>query len=96
MSVSDDEGPEGWRIIERHPRVQVDRGKHGIASTSSGAGTQGMAAPRIKRSRTVPSSRNGRASTWDAGAAQRGTGPSGSTPSPAVLRKVRRASAQPT
>ena len=82
VSVSDDEGPEGWRIIDRHPRVP------GAAGTSSSAG-----APRIMRSRTMPSSRNGRASTMDAGAAQRGAGPSGS--SPAVLRKARRASAQP-
>jgi hypothetical protein len=83
VSVSDDEGPEGWRIIDRHPRSGASAGAHGNTS------------PRIMRSRTMPSSRNGRASTVDAGAAQRGTGPSGSAPSPAVLRKARRASAQP-
>jgi hypothetical protein len=96
VSVSDDEGPEGWRIIDRHPRVP--------ASTSGGSGARvpplspsaaGKASPRIMRSRTVPSSRSGRPSTADGGA-QRGTGASGSTPSPAVLRKARRASAQPT
>jgi hypothetical protein len=111
VSVSDDEGPEGWRIIDRHPRIPGDPGKYGGAAGTSGtsAGAQGRAhqmpplsptaagkaSPRIMRSRTMPSSRNGRASTVDAGAAQRGTGPSGSTPSPAVLRKGRRSSAQP-
>jgi GTPase-activating protein SAC7 len=92
VSVSDGEGPEGWRIIDRHPRI--------LGGTSGGsAGAQGKAAgkasPRIMRSRTVPSSRKGRASTVDSGAAQRGAGPSGSTHGPAVLRKGRRASAQP-
>jgi hypothetical protein len=107
VSVSDDEGPEGWRIIDRHPRAPGDPGKYGGTASTSGAsaGAQGKqpplsptaagkASPRIMRSRTVPSSRNGRASTVDVGAAQR-AGPSGSTPSPAVLRKARRASAQP-
>ena len=97
VSVSDDEGPEGWRIIDRHPRIPGDPGRYGGAASTSGAGAraQGKASPRIMRSRTMPSSRNGRASTVDAGAAQRGKGPSGSTPSPAVLRKGRRASVQP-
>ena len=102
VSVSDDEGPEGWRIIDRHPRVP------GGSSSSGGARAQGKAqqvsplslsaagksSPRIMRSRTVPTSRSGRASTMDSGA-QRGAGASGSAPSPAVLRKARRASAQP-
>jgi hypothetical protein len=97
VSVSDDEGPEGWRIIDRHPRIPGDPGRYGGAAGTSGAnaGAQGKGSPRIVRSRTMPSSRNGRASTVDAGVAQRGTGPSGSMPSPAVLRKGRRSSAQP-
>lgn len=105
VSVSDDEGPEGWRIIDRHPRTPGESGKYGGTSGAS-AGAQGKqlpplsptaagkAASRITRSRTMPSSRSGRASTVDAGA-QRGAGPSGSTPSPGVLRKARRASVQP-
>src|SRR5258708_36084741 len=105
VSVSDDEGPEGWRVIDRHRRTPGDRGRYGGAAGPSGgsAGAQGKGppsaagkgSPLITRSRTVPSSRKGRASTVDAGAAQRGVGPSGSTPSPGVLRKARRASAQP-
>ena len=87
VSVSDGEGPEGWRIIDRHPRVPGTGG--------AGARAQGNGSPRITRSRTVPSSRKGRASTVDAGVAQRGAGASGSAHSPAVLRKARRASAQP-
>ena len=105
VSVSDDEGPEGWRIIDRHPRTPGDPGKYsGISGASAGAqGKQmpplsptaaGKVAPRITRSRTMPSSRSGRASTVDAGA-QRRAGPSGSAPSPGVLRKARRASVQP-
>jgi len=101
VSVSDDEGPEGWRIIDRHPRIP---GTSGASAGAQGKAQQmpplsptaaGKAAPRIKRSRTVPTSRSGRASTVDAGSAQRGAGPSGSTPSPGVLRKARRSSAQP-
>ena len=110
VSVSDGEGPEGWRIIDRHPRIPGDPGKYGGAASTSGAsaGAQGKAqqpplsptaagkaSPRIMRSRTVPSSRSGRASTVDVGAVQRGAGPSGSAPSPGVLRKARRASTQP-
>lgn len=104
VSVSDDEGPEGWRIIDRHPRIPGPAGTSGAGAGAQGRAQQmpplsptaaGKASPRIMRSRTMPSSRNGRASTVDAGAAQRGTGLSGSTPSPAVLRKSRRASAQP-
>lgn len=93
VSVSDDEGPEGWRIIDRHARISGDPGKYGGAAGTSGASAG--ASPRMTRSRTMPSSRNGRASTVDAGTTQRGKGPSGSTPNPAVLRKGRRASAQP-
>lgn len=105
MSVSDDEGPEGWRIIDRHPRTPGAASTSGASAGAQGKGQQpplsptaaGKAAPRrIMRSRTVPSSRSGRASTMDAGATQRGAGPSGSAPSPGVLRKARRASAQPT
>jgi hypothetical protein len=92
VSVSDDEGPEGWRIIDRHPRVPAGRGTQQGPSLSPSAA--GKASPRITRSRTVPT-RKGRASTVDGGAAQRGAGASGSAPSPAVLRKARRASAQP-
>jgi len=103
VSVSDDEGPEGWRIIERHPRVPRSGGAAG-ASGSGSAMAQGpslspsaawKAAPRVMRSRTLPTSRKGRASAVDGGATQRGAGASGSAPSPAVLRKARRASAQP-
>jgi GTPase-activating protein SAC7 len=111
ISVSDDEGPDGWRLIDRHPRAPADRGKHGVGASAavgkgekdevsqpSAAGKQSMGgAPGIVRSRTMPSSRKGRASTVDAGVVQRGTpGASGSALNPAVLRKARRASAQPT
>jgi hypothetical protein len=114
VSVSDDEGPDGWRLIDRHPRAPTDRSKHGAAGTSaSGAAQTTMTgakgekdnervgpsvAPGLVRSRTVPTSKKGRASTIvdPAGAVQRGTpGASGSALSPAVLRKARRASAQP-
>ena len=103
VSVSDDEGPEGWRIIERHPRIPAGTGGGGGARAQGKAqqvpplshNAAGKASPRITRSRTVPSSRKGRASTMDPGMAQRGAGASGSGQSPAVLRKARRASAQP-
>jgi hypothetical protein len=111
VSVSDDEGPDGWRLIDRYPRAPADRGKHGAGtsaaagkgekdderSQSSAAGNKSMGgAPGIVRSRTVPSSRKGRASTIDHGIVQRETpGASGSAFNPAVLRKARRASAQP-
>jgi hypothetical protein len=97
VSVSDDEGPEGWRIIDRHPRVPGTGGVGGGGARAQGMSpaAAGKASPRITRSRTVPSARKGRASTVDAGVAQRGAGASGSTQSPAVLRKTRRASAQP-
>ena len=128
VSVSDDEGPDGWRLIDRHPRPShptADRdrdrdrdrsgGNQGANASGSAAqsGNKGgerdkerMQAPSsfaavgapvsgIMRSRTVPTSRKGRMSTVDAGAMQRGTA-SGSVPAnPAVLRKARRASAQP-
>jgi len=102
MTVSDDEGPDGWRLIDRRPRSPTDRGNR-TAGTAAGrgemsppsAGGRAIAASGIVRSRTVPSSRNGRASTVDAGAMHRGTGTSGSVPSPTVLRKARRASVQP-
>jgi hypothetical protein len=105
VSVSDDEGPEGWRIIDRHPRAPSGAsGSGGGGARAQGRGAQqaqslspsaaGKAAPRITRSRTVPT-RKGRANTVDGGTAQRGAGTSGSAPSPAVLRKARRASAQP-
>jgi len=112
VSVSDDEGPDGWRLIDRHARPATERGRNGAGTSttaqtpgrgerdqmpmSSGAGTL-LGSPGIQRSRTVPSSRKGRASTVDAGAMQRGTmvGMSGSAPNPGLLRKTRRASAQP-
>jgi len=112
VSVSDDEGPDGWRLIDRHTRPATERGRHGGGTSttaqtpgrgdrdqmpmSSGAGTL-LGSPGIQRSRTVPSSRKGRASTVDSGAMQRGTmvGVSGSAPNPGLLRKARRSSAQP-
>ena len=116
VSVSDDEGPEGWRLIDRYPRPATERGRNGAGTSaapqtpgrgerdqdraqmpmSSAAGTL-LGSPGIQRSRTVPSSRKGRASTVDPGAMPRGTMPgvSGSAPNPGLLRKARRASAQP-
>ena len=93
VSVSDDEGPDGWRIIDRRPRpLTADRGNRGVGTSAAG---RAIAAPGIVRSRTVPSPRKGRASTVDSSAMQRGTGASGSAPNPTLLRKARRASAQP-
>jgi GTPase-activating protein SAC7 len=115
VSVSDDEGPDGWRIIDRHARPSADRGKQGAGTSGAAAAAQTMpgkgerdnerspgnksisgGAPGIVRSRTVPSTRKSRASTVDPAVVQRGTpGASGSAFNPAVLRKARRASAQP-
>ena len=115
VSVSDDEGPDGWRLIDRHTRPAMERGRSGPGTSalapqtpgrgerdqmpmSSAAGTL-LGSPGIQRSRTVPSSRKGRASTVDPGNMQRGAmtmaGVSGSAPNPGLLRKARRASAQP-
>lgn len=103
VTVSDDEGPDGWRLIDRHarPATATERGRGG-AGTSAAAQTPGSAAgtlgsPGIQRSRTLPSSRKGRANTVDPGSMQRGTmaGVSGSAPNPGLLRQVRRVSAQP-
>ncbi|KAI9442832.1 Rho GTPase activation protein [Lactarius psammicola] len=108
-SVSDGEGPDGWRIIQRHQRSVDERGRHG-ATASSTTTTANKVAPQpqssaaappgIVRSRTLPTSRKGRP-----GAADGSAGPGASTAgakhggaggvSPAVLRKTRRASVQP-
>ncbi|KAH9963097.1 hypothetical protein BGW80DRAFT_854842 [Lactifluus volemus] len=95
ISVSDDEGPDGWRIIERHHRLPSDRtrtvaGPSSQTTTGTNKGERsrertqmGIAQPGIVRSRTVPSTRKTRPNTTALVA------------SPALLRKSRRASAQP-
>ena len=107
-SVSDGEGPDGWRIIQRHQRSADDRGRHnnnnkGEQRASPQPSTS--ATPGIMRSRTLPSSsRKGRPSTADGGggggggrpATSGGAKPAAGGVSPAVLRKSRRASAQPS
>src|SRR6266404_5093806 len=107
-SVSDGEGPDGWRIIQRHQRTAAP----GMTSRSGQQqqqqqqqqgekGKGGGASPQvITRSRTLPSSHKGRPATADGS-----SGPGASAPppsagakygvSPAVLRKARRASVQP-
>lgn len=101
-SVSDGEGPDGWRIIQRHQRSADDRGRHAATMTAAGRGEQppsGSAAapPGIVRSRTLPTSRKGRsgggaaADGTSAPVAKQGAGGVG----PGVLRKTRRASVQP-
>jgi len=106
VTMSDDEGPDGWRLIDRHPHPATERGRSGAgpsaAAQTPGRGERGqdraqMPSPGIQRSRTVPSSRNGRAGTIDSGTMQRGTmaGVSGSAPNRGLLRQARRASAQP-
>jgi hypothetical protein len=98
-SVSDGEGPDGWRIIQRHQRSADDRGRHnnkGEQRASQQPSTS--ATPGIVRSRTLPSSsRKGRPGTADGGGgtsahagAKHGAGGA------AVLRKTRRASVQPS
>lgn len=108
VSVSDDEGPDGWRLIDRHARPSTERGRGG-AGTSAAAQTPGRgergqdraqmpgSSLGIQRSRTLPSSRQGRANTADHGTMQRGTmaGVSGSVPNTGLLRQARRVSAQP-
>jgi hypothetical protein len=93
VSLSDDEGPEGWRLIDRRPRPPSDR-KHGAAGKDQERGQASASSPGIMRSRTVPPSRKGRPSTAD-GSTRRGTGASGSAPSPSLLRKARPTSVQP-
>jgi GTPase-activating protein SAC7 len=96
ITVSDDEGPEGWRIIERHHRLPSDRTRTfaGSSTPQTTAGTSkgergrertqmGIPQPGIVRSRTVPSTRKTRPNT------------AALVASPALLRKARRASAQP-
>lgn len=96
ISVSDDEGPDGWRIIERHHRLPSDRTRTVAGpSTSQTTGTnkgergrertQGIPQSGIVRSRTMPSTRKTRPNMTALVEA-----------SPALLRKARRASAQPS
>ena len=106
-SVSDGEGPDGWRIIQRHQRTGGTADDHRPPRRTTqqqqqqqqqqqGQG-QSSAPGGIVRSRTMPT-RKGRPATAD------GTSSSGSATvsakqgatgmSPAVLRKTRRVSAQ--
>ncbi|KAI9453334.1 Rho GTPase activation protein [Russula earlei] len=94
MTVSDDDGPDGWRIVDRHPRPPAQTTERPQIQQQAEA-RRSLGARGIMRSRTVPA-RKSRSNTVDAGALQRGPGvASGSAPSPGVLRKARRASAQP-
>ena len=105
-SVSDGEGPDGWRIIQRHQRSADDRGRHNNKGEQRASPQPSTSAtPGIVRSRTLPSSsRKGRPSTADGGggggggrpATSGGAKPAAGGVSPAVLRKSRRASAQPS
>lgn len=106
-SVSDGEGPDGWRIIQRHQRTgtaddhrlprrsaqqQQQQGQQGQGQPSSSSPAGG-----IVRSRTMPT-RKGRPSTADgsssSGCATVGAKQGASGVSPAVLRKTRRGSTQ--
>jgi GTPase-activating protein SAC7 len=103
VSVSDDEGPEGWRIIDRHQRLPGERANNSAGPstpqmTTTNKGEKGKeraqmsppvtgrnkSQPIISRSRTVPTPRKGHRNT-----ALLVDG------APALLRKARRASAQP-
>ncbi|KAI0303563.1 Rho GTPase activation protein [Multifurca ochricompacta] len=99
ISASDDEGPDGWRIIGSTHRPLTERDQRGRKGEQREKDKEKVAPPTgIVRSRTLPTSRKGRSSTVvDGGAAQRGmaVGAGASGPSPAVLRKARRASEQP-
>ena len=107
-SVSDGEGPDGWRIIQRHQRSADDRPRHGGGASKGGeqrgaqqsqsqSQSQSAAAVPIVRSRTMPSSRKGRTGTADGGpSAGAGAKQQAASMNPGVLRKTRRVSAQPT
>jgi hypothetical protein len=100
-SVSDGEGPDGWRIIQRHQRTADDRPRQTRTQQGQGQGQgQGQssaAAGGIVRSRTMPTSRKGRPATAAAdGPSSVGAKQGAGIVSPAVLRKTRRSSVQPS
>lgn len=105
-SVSDGEGPEGWRIIQRHQRTADDRprqqrsaqqgqSQQGHGQQGQGQSSSSSSAGGIVRSRTMPTSRKGRPATAD-GPATVGAKQGAGVVSPAVLRKTRRSSVQPS
>ncbi|KAF8269898.1 Rho GTPase activation protein [Lactarius quietus] len=91
-SVSDGEGPDGWRIIQRHQRSGLQQQQQQQSQS------QAPGSPGITRSRTMPTSHKTRPSTSDGvSGSSSGAGAKQATMmSPAVLRKTRRVSAQPT
>ncbi|KAI9439714.1 Rho GTPase activation protein [Lactarius indigo] len=107
-SVSDGEGPDGWRIIQRHQRTADERTRTAASNKDRTAVApqqqSSVGAPAgIVRSRTLPTSRKGRSSTADGGSAAtvgvagvKHSGGGAGGVNPAVLRKTRRASVQPT
>jgi len=106
-SVSDGEGPDGWRIIQRHQRSSDDRGRSATTAnkdrTVASQPQSSAAAPSgIVRSRTLPTSRKGRSGAADGGAGPGASAAAGAKHggaggvNPAVLRKTRRASVQPS
>ncbi|KAH9167838.1 Rho GTPase activation protein [Lactarius sanguifluus] len=98
-SVSDGEGPDGWRIIQRHQRTADERARHAPTGASRDtpqpqSQSSVAAPPGIVRSRTLPTSRKGRSGAADASAAAGARHGGASTVNTAVLRKTRRASVQ--
>ncbi|KAI0247642.1 Rho GTPase activation protein [Lactifluus subvellereus] len=97
-SVSDDEGPDGWRIIERHQRLPGERAKHGAGPSPSQTTTTNKGEKGKERAQMPPPVSGitypGIIRSRTVPTTRKGR-PSTADSAPALLRKARRTSTQP-